>query len=90
MASRISLCAGAIMSCLSLSAMAAVAQGPKASVSGPAFGTNVVPSTAVQKEMLEGRFASTVKPQQKAELMAAVVAAGAPGIEGAPDTQSGR
>jgi hypothetical protein len=84
---RITLCAAALMSCLALSVAAAKAQDPKGSVSGPANGTNVIPSTAYQKEgMFEGRSVSPGMTQ----LMGSLVAAGAPGIEGAEGTQSGR
>lgn len=41
---RITLCATALMSCLFLSAATAAAQTLDASVSGPANGTNVMPS----------------------------------------------
>jgi hypothetical protein len=88
---RITLCAAALMSCLSLSVAAAEAQDPKGSVSGPANGTNVIPSTAYQKEgMIEGRSVSPLWSQQMAELMGSLVAAGAPGMEGLPGTESGR
>jgi hypothetical protein len=84
---RITLCAAALMSCLSLSVAAAEAQDPNCSVSGPANGTNVIPSTACQKErMIEGRSVSPVWSQ----FMGSLVAAGAPGIEGLPGTESGR
>jgi hypothetical protein len=90
MAYRISLGAAALLSCLSLSTVAIAAQLPSGSVSGPASGTNVVPSTAAQKQMMEGRSAAAPSPEFMAEVMGALVAVGAPGIEGAPNTQSGR
>jgi hypothetical protein len=90
MAYRASLCAAALVSCLSLSAVAVAAEAPKWSASGPANGANVIPSTAFQKEMFEGRSVSGPTAQNSAGLMGALVAVGAPGIEGAPDTQSGR
>lgn len=86
---RIALCAAALMSCLSLSTGAAVAEAPKASISGPANGTNVEPSTAVQKEM-EGRSVSGITKRQASEFIASALAVGAPGVEGSPGTQSGR
>ena len=132
---RESLYAAALVSCLSLPAMAATAQEPKQPmpnvthgkimrnepagrpemaspsleskllsaqlqrpagiVSGPAYGTNVIPSTAlqkltVQKVMTEGRSVSSASSAMpRAEILGALVAVGAPGIEGSPDTQSG-
>ena len=95
MAYRISLRATALMSCLFLSVAAATAQTPNASVSGSANGTNVEPSTAVQKET-EGRSYSGfglepgVASPQPSTLKGSPVASGAPGVEGSPGTQSGR
>jgi hypothetical protein len=86
---RITLCAAALMSCLSLSAATAAAQTPEASVSGPANGTNVVPSAAVQKDT-EGRSVSNIAKDQPSSLIGSALAAGAPGVEGAPGTESGR
>jgi hypothetical protein len=92
---RISLCGAALVSCLSLTAATAAAQTPEASVSGPADGTNVEPSTAIQKET-EGRSYSGfrlepgVASRQPSTIKGSPVAAGAPGVEGAPGTQSGR
>jgi hypothetical protein len=89
MAYRTSLCAAALVSALSLSAVAVAAVQSQGSVSGPASGTNVIPSTAFQKEMIEGRSVSSPTAQKTAELMSALVAVGAPGVEGLPGTQSG-
>jgi hypothetical protein len=87
MAYRTSLCAAALLA--GLSAAAATAKAPIGSVSGPASGTNVIPSTALQKEMItEGRSVSPAA-QKTGELMTALAGVGAPGIEGLPDTQSG-
>ena len=92
---RISLCAAALVSCLSLSTAPAAAQTPEASVSGPANGTNVEPSTAVQKET-EGRsysgfrLDSGVVSRLPSTIKGSPVGAGAPGVEGASGTQSGR
>jgi len=86
---RITLCAAALMSCLSLSATAAVAQTLNASVSGPANGTNVMPSAAVQKQS-EGRSVSDIAKDQPSSFIGSAIAAGAPGVEGAPGTESGR
>ena len=89
MSYRISLCATALMSCLILSTVAASAQTPDASVSGPANGTNVVPSTAVQKQT-EGRSVSNIAMEQPSSIIGSALAAGAPGVEGAPGTEFGR
>jgi len=92
---RITLCATVLMSSLFLFAAIATAQAPNASISGPANGTNVKPSTAVQKET-EGRSYSGfrlepgVASRQPSTIKGSPVAAGAPGVEGAPRTQSGR
>jgi hypothetical protein len=72
-----------------LSPVAAVAQMPDASVSGPANGTNVVPSAAVQKQ-IERRSVSDLAKDQPSALMGSALAAGAPGVEGAPGAKSGR
>jgi hypothetical protein len=93
MVHRLALCAAALMSCIFIviSAVAVAAEAPQWSVSGPANGTNIIPSTAYQKEgMFEGRSVSPVWSQQTAELMGSLIAVGAPGIEGAPGTESGR
>lgn len=86
---RITLIAVALLSCLSLPAMAAEARPPEGFVSGPAMGTNVVPNAAIQKQMFGKHSSGQTAAQSRAE-MAALIAAGAPGIEGAPNTQSGR
>jgi hypothetical protein len=87
---RMILCAFVLMSCLFLSAAIAMAQAPNASVSGPAMGTNVVPSTAVQKQT-EGRSVSkSVIMDQPSSMMGSALSAGAPGVEGAPGTESGQ
>jgi hypothetical protein len=91
---RISLCAAALTSGLVLST-AAFAQTPEASVSGPANGTNVKPSTAIQKQT-EGRSYSGFRldPDVASRLPSTIkgspVGAGAPGVEGSFGTQSGR
>jgi hypothetical protein len=90
MVNRITLSAAALLSCLSIPAVAADARPPEGIVSGPASGSNVIPSTAIQKRMFEGRSVGVASPQQRANEMGALIAAGAPGLEGAPDTQSGR
>jgi hypothetical protein len=90
MVRRITLYAAALGPILSLPGVAIAADAPEASVSGPANGTNVEPSAAVQKQaqsQMEGRsvfFRSKILP------FGAALAAGAPGVEGAPGTQSGR
>jgi hypothetical protein len=86
---RLSLCAAALMSCFALSAAAVAAEAPQGSVSGPASGTNVIPSTVLQKEMIEGRSAAVTSPELSKAAIGALIAVGAPGIEGAPNTQSG-
>jgi hypothetical protein len=61
MVHRTTIRAAALMSCLALSPVAAVAQTPDASVSGPANGTNVVPSAAVQKQVERRSVSDIVK-----------------------------
>jgi len=89
MAYRISLSATVLMSSLAFSALTAGAQALDASISGPANGTNVEPSAAIQKE-IEGRSASYVRMEQAPPMIGSALAAGAPGVEGIPGTQSGR
>ncbi|MCI0600620.1 MAG: hypothetical protein L0Y60_14065 [Beijerinckiaceae bacterium] len=86
---RLSLRAAALVSCLALTPAAAVAQALDASVSGPANGTNVVPSAAVQKQ-IERRSVSDIAKDQPSALMGSALSAGAPGLEGAPGAKSGR
>jgi hypothetical protein len=86
---RITLCATALVSCLFLSATATPAQTLNASVSGLANGTNVEPSAAVQKRT-EGRSVSGNATRPSPDLIGSALAAGAPGVEGAPGTESGR
>jgi hypothetical protein len=86
---RITLCAMALMSCLFLPAATAAAQTLDASVSGPANGTNVMPSAAVQKQS-EGRSVSDIAKDLPSSFIGSAIAAGAPGVEGAPGTESGR
>lgn len=91
---RITLCATVLMSSLFLFATIATARAPNASISGPANGTNVKPSTAVQKET-EGSYSGFrlepgVASRQPSTIKGSPAAAGAPGVEGAPRTQSGR
>lgn len=86
---RITMCAAALVSSLFLSTAATPAQTVNASVSGPANGTNVEPSTAVQKQT-EGRSVSGATMRTSPDTMGSALAAGAPGVEGAPGTQSGR
>ena len=67
---------------------AAAAQGQgsekeEGATSGPAYGTNVEPNTVIQKQTT-GRSGAT-----RDEWKASSEAAGAPGIEGKPDTESG-
>lgn len=80
--------AAALISCLSLSAVAAAAQSSGASISGPANGTNVAPSAAVQKQ-IDGRSVSVANRQQL-EIIGGAMSAGAPGVEGARGAESGR
>ena len=87
MVPRTTLGAVALLAGLSLSAAAVAARAPLGSVSGPASGTDIIPSTVFQKEIIEGRSVSTA--QKTVELKSALVAVGAPGIEGLPGTQSG-
>jgi hypothetical protein len=85
---RIALSAAALLSCLALPAIASEVRAPAGFVSGPASGTNVVPSTAIQKQMFGEHATGQAATQPRAEV-AALIAVGAPGVEGAPDTQSG-
>ena len=80
------LSVGALIFGMVLSGMA-VAQEPY-SVSGPGAGSNVEPSTAIQKES-EGRLASVDARRPHPETLRPN-GAGAPGVEGSPGTQSGR
>jgi hypothetical protein len=83
----IALSVGALISSLLLSGIA-VAQEPY-SVSGPAAGSNVKPSTAIQKED-EGRSASVDAWKQASYPGVHPTGAGVPGVEGKPGTQSGK
>lgn len=70
-------------------------QRPAGIVSGPAYGINVIPSTALQKmalqpDLKEGRSVSPSSALPTPEILGALTAAGGPGIEGMPNTQSGR
>jgi uncharacterized protein YfaP (DUF2135 family) len=85
---RITLRAAALMSCLSLSAVAATAQSPDASISGPRAGTNVEPSAAVQKQFDDRSV--RVAERERVEIIGGAISAGAPGAEGGRGTQSGR
>jgi hypothetical protein len=69
--------------------MAAEVRAPEGFVSGPASGSNVIPSTAIQKQMF-GEHATGQAATQPCAEIAALIAVGAPGIEGTPDTQSGK
>jgi hypothetical protein len=80
------LSAGVLIFSLVLSGVA-FAQEPY-SVSGPANGSNVEPSTAIQKEN-EGRSAIVDSRRQDPETLRPH-GAGAAGVEGSPGTQSGR
>ncbi|MCI0466414.1 MAG: hypothetical protein L0Y57_05335 [Beijerinckiaceae bacterium] len=85
---RTTIRTAALVACLALSAAAAFAQTPDASVSGPGNGTNVVPSAAVQKQV-ERRSVSDIA-NQPSPFMGSALSAGAPGVEGAPGAKSGR
>jgi hypothetical protein len=80
------LCAGALIFSIVLSDVA-FAQEPY-SVSGPANGSNVEPSTAIQKEN-EGRSVTVDARRPDPETLRPY-GAGAAGVEGSPGTQSGR
>jgi hypothetical protein len=90
----IALYAAALMSCVSVSGMAFAADAPKPSVSGPANGTNVEPSAAVQTQAIESqREGRSVFYKPKVlpfGMWGAALAAGAPGVEGARGSESGR
>jgi hypothetical protein len=66
-------------------AMAQKAQPGSGSTTGPAAGTPVMPSTATQKQ---NPYITKAGPQTMSGVSG--TSAGAPGIEGSPDTQSGR
>lgn len=89
MAHRTTLCAAALLAGLSFSAGAVAAKASIGSVSGPASGTDIIPSTAFQKEMMEGRSVSGPVGKKTGDLMSALISVGGPGIEGLPGTQSG-
>jgi hypothetical protein len=72
----------AICSCLFL-AGPVLAEEAEGTTSGPAAGTDVMPSTAIEKQY-EGRSTTAEEPPTGAP-----AAAGMPGVEGAPGTQSG-
>jgi hypothetical protein len=90
--SRVTLCAAALVSCVSLSSVAVAAS--KVSVSGPANGSDVEPSAAFQKRAIESqteRRSVFYKPKVLPfGMFGAAPAAGAPGVERAPSTESGR
>ena len=86
MSKSTALSAGALIFSLVLSGVA-FAQEPY-SVSGQASGSNVEPSTAIQKEN-EGRSAIVDAKRPNPETHRPN-GAGAPGVEGSPGTQSGR
>ena len=86
---RTTLCAIAFVSCLSLSAPAMSEGARDPSISGPANGSDVVPSSAVQKQ-IEGRSIYDIVNGQPSATMGSALAAGAPGVEGAPGGPSGR
>jgi hypothetical protein len=86
MSKSTALSAAALVFSLVLSGVA-LAQEPY-SVSGPASGSNVEPSTAIQKEK-EGRSAIVDAKRPDPETLRSH-GAGAAGVEGSPGTQSGR
>jgi hypothetical protein len=94
MVNRITLYAAALLSCLSLSTVALAADAPNASVSGPANGTNVEPSAAIQKQavqsQMEGRSLFSTPKRLPLGMLGGALGAGAPGVEGALGTESGR
>lgn len=59
---RKTLSAAALLTALCAPAAATENPAPAAFVSGPAAGSNVVPSTAAQKEMIEGRSVAAGTP----------------------------
>ena len=75
----------AFLSALAIAGGAMAQQAKTGSTSGPAAGTPVQPSTAVQKE---NPYITQSGPQMTSGVSG--TSAGAPGIEGSPDTQSGR
>jgi hypothetical protein len=85
MSKSTALSAGVLI--FSLLSGVAFAQEPY-SVSGPANGSNVDPSTAIQKEN-EGRSAIVDSRRPDPETLRPH-GAGAAGVEGSPGTQSGR
>jgi hypothetical protein len=86
MSKSTALSAGVLIFSLVLSGVA-FAQEPY-SVSGPANGSTVEPSTAIQKEN-EGRSAIVDSRRPDPETLRPH-GAGAAGVEGSPGTQSGR
>jgi hypothetical protein len=92
--SRVTLCDSALMSCLFLSSVAIAANAPKASVSGSANGINFEPSSTIQKQAAhrqpEGPKVFYKPKVLPFSMWGATLAAGAPGVEGARGTESGR
>ena len=86
MSKSTALSAGVLIFSL-VSSGVAFAQEPY-SVSGPASGSNIEPSTAIQKEN-EGRSVTVDARRPNSETLRPH-GAGAAGVEGSPGTQSGR
>jgi hypothetical protein len=86
MITRVQISAAAVASLLVSSPAFAAAQVGE--TSGPAAGQHVVPTTVIQK-IYEHR-SSSAKQLAPAALEDSGASAGFPGIEGKPDTQSGR
>ncbi len=94
MVTRVTFYAAALVSSLSFSGTAFAADAPKAFVCGPANGTNVVLSTAAQKQPIErqteGRSVFYKPKVLPLGMLGGVLSPGAPGVERAPSTKSGR
>ncbi|HET6376007.1 MAG TPA: hypothetical protein VFF88_08145 [Methylocella sp.] len=83
------LCAAALVLSASLLAGPGQTEEKLPSVSGPANGTNVEPSAAVQKQTGSPSVIS-IALRQPSPVIGSVLSSGAPGVEGLPGGPSGR
>ena len=92
MKTRTLLRVAAISAVLAVGPAAIAQQGTQSGqpgvTSGPAGGTNVEPSTAVQKQNPSGQAAGTAGAQNP-EAAQGAMGAGAPGVSAKPGTQGG-
>jgi hypothetical protein len=86
---RKSICAAALVLSATFLAGPGRAEEKLPSVSGPANGTNVEPSAAVQKQT-GGPSVISLALRQPSPVIGSVLSSGAPGVEGLPGGPSGR